>query len=478
MILARFLAVLLAAASVFGSQAPAPQAPADTPPRVLYTVSPRAIEYQINRLTNAELARVERRDDDVKYRPVYVAMLTRKGLGREYFDEALAALGKMDKATPTRVLLDALSKVAPDDTETAGKMLGFLFAQPRATLQGERAAFVAAVDAASAPVVLRAAYGGVMLADDDPAAAWKMAAARAGHLGELLRAVPSLGSAPGLRAKLFEPVAAVVSGSGDAQTRASAVAALGWTRRDASTFTLLAREAAQPGDDVVRAAAVRSLRQLPADAWPADAIEPLVRSIAANVSRTPAERRNAPDVVEAIELGERLADALPDDARRALRRDLRALGVQVVRIETIPEKMAFDVKWFAVEAGRPVQIILVNPDVMSHNLLVVRPGALQDVGTLASTMTPSPDPKAKPYVPDSPLVLQATRLLNWGETERLNFTAPKAAGEYPFVCTFPGHWVRMYGVMLVVAQLEAWEAKPTVPIDPMTKKPFDSKRTM
>ena len=28
-------------------------------------------------------------------------------------------------------------------------------------------------------------------------------------------------------------------------------------------------------------------------------------------------------------------------------------------------------------------------------------------------------------------------------------------GEYNFVCTFPGHWVRMYGVMLVVPSLDA-----------------------
>jgi hypothetical protein len=34
----------------------------------------------------------------------------------------------------------------------------------------------------------------------------------------------------------------------------------------------------------------------------------------------------------------------------------------------------------------------------------------------------------------------------------------------------------MYGVMLVVPDLEAWEASPTVPIDPMTQLPFTSRR--
>ena len=88
------------------------------------------------------------------------------------------------------------------------------------------------------------------------------------------------------------------------------------------------------------------------------------------------------------------------------------------------------------------------------------------------------DPDAKAFVPDLPAVLQSTKLVREGETERLGFTAPSAPGEYIFVCTFPGHWVRMYGVMLVVESLEAFEAKPTVPMDPMTKQPFDSKHAL
>ena len=88
------------------------------------------------------------------------------------------------------------------------------------------------------------------------------------------------------------------------------------------------------------------------------------------------------------------------------------------------------------------------------------------------------DPDVKPFVPNTPLVLHATRLLQSGDTERLGFSAPAAPGEYIYVCTFPGHWLRMYGVMLVVPDLEAWEAKPTVPIDPMTRAPFTSRRTL
>jgi azurin len=46
-------------------------------------------------------------------------------------------------------------------------------------------------------------------------------------------------------------------------------------------------------------------------------------------------------------------------------------------------------------------------------------------------------------------VLVATRLLNAGETTTLTFDAPTEAGDYPFVCTFPGHYVTMQGTMRV-----------------------------
>ena len=83
------------------------------------------------------------------------------------------------------------------------------------------------------------------------------------------------------------------------------------------------------------------------------------------------------------------------------------------------------------------------------------------------------DLDAKPFVPDSPLVIEATPLLQEGQTARLAFTAPSDPGEYVYVCTFPGHWMRMYGVILVVPSLEAWEATPTTPKDPLTGRPFE-----
>ena len=135
-------------------------------------------------MSNAELGRVERKPGDPKYRPVYLAMLTRKGLGREYFDEALPALVKMDKTTPTVVLLEALSKVPEADNETGDKLLRVLLAQPAAELRTSRAQLAKALEGAPAPRAIRAAYGGMMMADGDYRPAWEAAAKRELHLPE------------------------------------------------------------------------------------------------------------------------------------------------------------------------------------------------------------------------------------------------------------------------------------------------------
>jgi azurin len=59
------------------------------------------------------------------------------------------------------------------------------------------------------------------------------------------------------------------------------------------------------------------------------------------------------------------------------------------------------------------------------------------------------DGAEKNYVPAIPQVIAATPLVNPDGTYRLRFTAPAQTGNYPYVCTFPGHWRIMNGIMKV-----------------------------
>ena len=122
----------------------------------------------------------------------------------------------------------------------------------------------------------------------------------------------------------------------------------------------------------------------------------------------------------------------------------------VITIKVIQNEMKYDLKTFTVEAGKPVEIILVNPDFMQHNLVIAKQGTMKIVGAAADVLASDPKAAEMNYVPAIPEVLFSTKLVNPQETVRIQFIAPKEPGDYPYVCTFPGHWSLMNGIMKVV----------------------------
>ena len=55
------------------------------------------------------------------------------------------------------------------------------------------------------------------------------------------------------------------------------------------------------------------------------------------------------------------------------------------------------------------------------------------------------------YVPDLPVVLFSTKLVDPGQTVVAQFRAPAQPGQYPYICTFPAHFRTMNGILNVVA---------------------------
>jgi azurin len=121
-----------------------------------------------------------------------------------------------------------------------------------------------------------------------------------------------------------------------------------------------------------------------------------------------------------------------------------------VHIASVPERMQFDVKKFTAKPGQPVKLVFANPDQMQHNLVIVKPGALEEVGIAGNEMAKDPEGIKKDFVPKTDKVLHFTKLIDPNSTATLRFKAPMEPGNYPYVCTFPGHWVIMNGVMEVV----------------------------
>lgn len=247
-------------------------------------------------------------------------------------------------------------------------------------------------------------------------------------------------------------------GEGNAASviRQAAMNALTYVRgQEEKTFKLLAKHVR---DDVDRHAAVQAIQRIPHDYWLKDEIKPLLDSILGYIRKLPPQERTSPAALDALQLGDTLAAALPILEAKEIRKQLGELGVRVIRMGAVPDQMIFDKERFVVQAGKPAEIIFENTDLMPHNFVIVQPGALEEIGMLAENTATQPGAAERHYVPASGKILLSSRLIQPRDLQRLSFTAPKQPGVYPYVCTYPGHWRRMYGAMYVVDDLEAYLA--------------------
>lgn len=248
------------------------------------------------------------------------------------------------------------------------------------------------------------------------------------------------------------------------QLRQSAIRALvSMNHEPAAVFGALARLVEQ-GEEVVTAA--QGLRMLPRSAWPREAAGTAATALGRWAKAVPAEQRTSMEYVETVQFADDLAGFLPADRATALRRGLRELRVPVFVIRTVREQMRFDTPRLVVEAGKPFEILFENADFMPHNLLIVRPGTRDRVGTMAAVMRPDDlDAAGRAFVPSLDAVLAGTKMLVAGERETLKLTAPVEEGEYEYVCTFPGHHQVMWGWLIVTKDVDGYlerhpEARP------------------
>jgi len=209
-----------------------------------------------------------------------------------------------------------------------------------------------------------------------------------------------------------------------------------------------------------QASAIPALRGIPEAHWPATAAAELVDNLIGYLTSLPASARTAGPALDAIAIAETLAGKLPEKQASSARERLRDLDVRVIAIGTVPERMIFDKERIAIAAGKPVEFRFSNSDNMPHNFAITLPGALVEVGELAEATGTEPGAVARHYIPNSEKILLASRLLEPGERQTLTFDAPEAPGVYPYVCTYPGHWRRMFGALHVVEDLDAYLADP------------------
>lgn len=414
--------------------------------------NPVAAAYVLGRLSNQELIGAPRGEF------VYEAILKRNGLERKHRMEALKGLAEIRKTGVLEELMSGLIDLDAKGDEAIPvlrELGGILLQRKPEELIGKRADLEKVATASEQAISRQIGYAALASGDQAIEKAWELAESAPSRLADLIAALPMIRD-PRIRTEARARVEPYLQRSENPEIRRAAITAVSsMPGSEAATFATLSG-LVRSGIEIETA--IKSLQRLPKNAWPEPEVEPLVSSLMDLLSNVPSANRTEDSFLNAIQFASDLASLLPTAKAAPTQKFLRDLGVQVIVIRTVPEQMLYDKQLLVVEAGKPVEIILVNDDAMQHNLVVVLPGSVEEIGTAAEAMPPEADAQGRLYVPASPKVLHATSMLNFGETARLSFVAPEEPGEYNYVCTFPGHWRRMFGTLAVVPDVDAYLA--------------------
>src|SRR5262249_38081457 len=125
--------------------------------------------------------------------------------------------------------------------------------------------------------------------------------------------------------------------------------------QEQKTFATLA-DFVKKGSDL--SPAIAALQRVPRSFWPKEEAPALLEVVLGYIRKIPAKERTSPEALDALEFADGLASLLaPADAKR-VRAELGELGVRVVRLHTLPERMAYDKEIVVVKAGKPVEFLI------------------------------------------------------------------------------------------------------------------------
>ena len=432
---------------------------------------PAILAKMVDRMSDGDLAKAPGSER------IYMARLERKSTSPDARDKAINELAKLHKTDRVSEIISVLGKLDAKGGSAAGaaqevaKILGLT---APADLAKARGGLTALAQTATLGPVANAAWAALVIGDGKPDGVWATSVGMSHRKGlmESIALIPD----PALRAK-FQPL--ITASLGDERLRSTALKALplmGAENAKANFGTLTT--AIQKPD--TRTTAARAVMQLPRDSWDKGAVASAVDSILTWAKTVPQGDRTKQDFVETVQTGMELASLLPADSATTIRKELRGLGVSVFVVKTVHEQMRYDTTRIVVEKGKPFEIIVENLDAMPHNLLIVDGGTRQSIAESVQTERPDKrDKKGRPYYPEKDKrVHEGTKLIEPGQKDTIKWTAPNKDGEYDYVCTFPGHWMIMWGRIVVTKDVDAYLAAhpdatlpaPGIALPPPAKK--------
>ena len=110
--------------------------------------------------------------------------------------------------------------------------------------------------------------------------------------------------------------------------------------------------------------------------------------------------------------------------------------------------MKFDKNELIVFEGQEITLTLnhtgkMNKEIMGHNFVLLKKETdLDDFAQRAMLA------RENEYIPDGNETIAYTKMIGGGESDTITFSAPEK-GSYTYICTFPGHYGLMKGILIV-----------------------------
>ncbi|MFW6198024.1 MAG: plastocyanin/azurin family copper-binding protein [Myxococcota bacterium] len=164
------------------------------------------------------------------------------------------------------------------------------------------------------------------------------------------------------------------------------------------------------------------------------------------------EEEEAPSAAEeAAPTEEEPAEDLPvTDAMKVFEEDDALAEIEIEGTD----QMTYSIDEFSVKPGQMVRLTLEHvgnlpADAMGHNVVIIEQG--EDYMEFTADANEAGGALENDYLPAGvrDRVIAYTDMIGGGETATVEFRAPEEPGEYPFLCTFPGHAAQMNGIMKV-----------------------------
>jgi len=408
--------------------------------------------YWLGKISTTELLTMDR---DAA---VLEELLYREGVSDPIRRGAIDALAKLEGVSSLQMLLttiENLDKTARSES-IVYDMVRILTGWTPTELQQVRVRLINMARAGGYPIVRQIGYVALISADGNSDAAWEIASSSVSSSKDFLSAMPLILD-PAVQDRLYPRVKELLISPSEEIRSHAMTAMVSVPGREKENFDTLAPFVLRDKD---RLAAMRAIQRIPREDWSPDLVPKLADSVLAYLKSTQEAERRTPTAIEALQFGEMLSTMLPTADAKRVQQALGELGVQVVRLATLPHRMSYDQERIIVQAGKTVEMIFSNPDLMPHNFAITQAGALEEVGLLAEANAQKPEFAANGFIPQSDKILVASRLLQPRESQTFSFKVPDKPGVYPYVCTYPGHWRRMYGALYVVENRQKYLTDP------------------